>query len=143
MGWLKGFTFSTCSLHTLFIFLLLLPWSHSYGEETTCVFELEDNSTKRSYEDAITAYIESECYLTDPNEGESLRTEIGNVNLWQDGKLNYARAKSVYRLRQESLQDIGSVLEVAERENRISQEGAQQLQALISQLARRSEITPV
>lgn len=141
MGLLNAFTFRTRSFHPFLILLFLLPWSHSYGEETACVFVLEEDSTKRSYEDAITTYIESECYLTDPDEGERLRTEIGNVDLWQDGRLNYDRARSVYRQRQESLQDIRSDLNVAERESRISQEGAQQLQALISQLVRRSEIT--
>jgi hypothetical protein len=141
MGWLNGFTLRTWSLHPFLILLLCLPWSSSYGDEAACRFELGDDSTKRSYEEAITSYIESDCYLTDPDEGGSLRKEIGNVHVWQDGKLNYEGARSVYRERQDSFRKIRSDLGVAEREKKITQEGAQELHTLIGQLTSRSVIT--
>lgn len=138
MGYLSAFTLR---IFSLLLVLIIIPSTNSYADEKACVFELVEDSTKTSYEDAITNYIESDCYLTDPDEGERLRTEVGNASMWQDGRLNYDRARTVYRQRQESLQTIASDLEVAEREQRISQEDAQHFQALISQMKSRSEIT--
>ncbi len=110
-------------------------------DEGACVFELSEDSTKRSYEEAVTTYIESDCYLRDPDEGESLRKEIGNVDVWQEGRLNYEGTKSVYDRRKKSLEEIKADLDTAEREKKITQEGTQELQALIDQLSSRSEIT--